>query len=119
MFNEENTVENLIRDMLSDELNWVFVSRENIQRKENEVLVENLLKSSLQKLNPSIKEHFDRIDEIIYKLNTIIFSVHDVGLIKANEEFSKWLKNEQSMPYGKNGEHIQIKLIDFENINYN
>ncbi|MCP4426036.1 MAG: HsdR family type I site-specific deoxyribonuclease, partial [Chloroflexi bacterium] len=38
------------------------------------------------------------------------------GLIRANELFTAWLRNEQSMPFGRNHEHVTIKLIDFDNI---
>ena len=119
MFNEENTVENLVKDILKKELNWIFIERNELLRKENQVLVESILSNYIKKLNPTTEKIPDRIDEIIYKLDSIIFSVHEVGLIKANEEFTKWLKGEQSMPYGNNGEHIPIKLIDFENIENN
>ena len=118
MFNEENTVENLVRDILIS-LDWQFISREKLPRVEADVLVETQLSNMIKTLNPSISNVDDRIEEIIYKLNSIIFSVHDVGLIKANEDFSKWLKGEQTMPYGKNGEYIPIKLIDFDNIENN
>ena len=119
MFNEENTVENLVRDILSTQLEWKFIPRDELHRQENEVLVENLLVEKLKKLNPSLLNTSDRINEIIYKLEAIIHSVRDVGLIKANEEFSKWLKGEQSMPYGENSEYIPIKLIDFDKIENN
>jgi type I restriction enzyme, R subunit len=119
LFNEENTVEDLVRDILSSKLGWNFIPREKINRKETDVLVESILSNAIKKLNPEISSISDRIDEIIYKLNAIIFSVNDVGLITANEEFSKWIKNEQSMPYGPNAQHVPIKLIDFENIENN
>ena len=119
MFNEENSVENLIRDILSEDLGWKFLPRENLSRKESEVLVEDILSETIKKLNPDIVSVPDRIDEIIYKLNSVIFSVNEVGLIKANEEFSRWIKNEQSMPYGPGGQHVPIKLIDFDDIENN
>jgi len=118
LFNEENTVENLIRDLIS-KIGWDFVSREELERKENVVLVESILKNKLLELNPSIRKVPDRAEEILYKLTSIIHSVSDIGLIKSNEEFYKWLKGEKTLPYGTNGEHIPIKLIDFENIENN
>jgi type I restriction enzyme R subunit len=36
------------------------------------------------------------------------------GLIRANEIFHEWLLGKNSMPLGKDGEHITIRLIDFE-----
>ena len=119
MFNEENTVENLVKDILTQESGWNFISRDKLVRKESDILVEDLLSQALQKFNPDIMKVSDRVDEILYKLNSIIFSVHDVGLIKANEEFSKWLKGEQSMPYGTNNQDIPIKIIDYDNVENN
>ena len=119
MFNEENTVEHLVRDILTNQLNWKFISRENLDRKESQVIVENILSKNIENLNPEITLDSGRLDEVLYKLTSIIFSVNDVGLIKANEEFSQWLKGEKTMPYGTNNQHIPIKLIDFKNIENN
>ena len=41
------------------------------------------------------------------------------GLVKANEEFAAWLLGERSMPFGANGEHVTIRLIDFDDIEQN
>ena len=40
--------------------------------------------------------------------------VRSDGLVKANEEFAAWLNGERSMPFGESGEHVTIRLIDFE-----
>lgn len=119
LFNEENTVENLVGDILSQKLGWRFIPNNELERTENDVFVESILSEKLKTLNGAINQVPDRIDELLYKLHSIIHSVHDVGLIKSNEEFTKWLKGEQSMPYGENGQHIPINLIDFENMENN
>jgi type I restriction enzyme R subunit len=46
-------------------------------------------------------------------------TVRDCGLVKANEEFAAWLLGERSMPFGENGEHVTIRLIDFDDIEQN
>jgi type I restriction enzyme, R subunit len=119
LFNEENTVEDLVRDILSQKLGWKFVSNTELARSEKDVFVESILSEKIKELNQSVKQVPDRIEEILYKLQSIILSVHETGLVKSNEEFSKWLKGEQSLPYGENGQHIPIKLIDFDNIKNN
>lgn len=113
-FNEENSVENFVRDLLKN-IGWKFVPRSELNRAESDVLVEENLVNTLIRLNPLIAENPSRADEIIYKLRAILISVRGVGLVKANEEFSRWLKNEKTMPFGERGEHISIKLIDYEN----
>ena len=77
------------------------------------------LKPALCKLNPSIASNPERADEVINKLRAILITVNNVGLVRANEEFSRWLRNEVTLPYGKNNQHITVRLIDFENISNN
>jgi len=114
MFNEENSVEDYIKDMLV-KLGWKFVPKDQIPRQDTDVLVEEYVKNALIKLNPSIKEDPDRADEVLYKLRAIILSVRGTGVVKTNEEFMKWIKNEKSMPFGEHSEHVSITLIDYEN----
>ena len=119
MFDEENTVENLIRDTLSQKSGWRFVPSNKLGRAEKDVFVESILSEKIKALNSTINQIPDRVDEILYKLHSIIHSVHDAGLAKSNEELAKWLKGEQSMPYGKDGQHVPVSLIDFENMENN
>ena len=119
MFDEENTVENLIRDTLSKKLGWRFVPSNELGRTEKDTFVESILSEKIKSLNNTINQIPDKVDEILYKLQSIIHSVHDVGLTKSNEELAKWLKGEQSMPYGKDGQHVPVNLIDFANMENN
>ena len=118
MFNEENSVENYVRDLLIEK-GWTYVPYDKLERKETDVLVEKQVTDALIKLNPTIAEDPDRAEEVLYRLRAIILSARVTGLIKANEEFSKWLKNEKTMPFGENGEHVSINLIDFDEIENN
>lgn len=95
---------------------WQYIAPENLNRGINEVLVESDLIESLVRLNPEINARPELADEVIYKLRAIIISVNQVGLVKANEEFFKWLTNEKTMPFGKNNRHVPVRLIDFENL---
>lgn len=45
------------------------------------------------------------------KLRAILIAVGNVGLVRANEEFAKWLRGEITMPIGKNHEHIKHGLV--------
>lgn len=117
-FNELNSVENYIRDSLL-ELGWKYTPACQLKRKESEIIVEDLLRNSLIKLNPTIMESPTKADEILYRLRAIILSARGSGVVKANEEFSKWLRNEKTMPFGECGEHVSIKLIDFDDFSNN
>ncbi|MCG8039966.1 MAG: HsdR family type I site-specific deoxyribonuclease [Candidatus Thiodiazotropha endolucinida] len=117
-FNESNTVEAFIRDRLQ-ELGWEFIDHATLPRQPQEVLVEPHLRDALIRLNPTIAERPERVDEVLYRLRAAIMTVRDTGLVKANEEFAAWLLGDRSMPFGENGEHVTIRLLDFEDLKQN
>jgi type I restriction enzyme R subunit len=136
MFNEENTVEQMVLDtlcggvtsnMIAEELasyggeikGWHFVAAEELPRQHSDVLVESMVRDALIRLNLEIKAQPDRADEVLYRLRTIPLSVQSEGLVRANELFSEWLRGEKSMPFGERGEHTPVRLIDFENLSNN
>jgi type I restriction enzyme R subunit len=142
-FNEENTVEQLVLDTLTDRdnqwcvaepqadyldshltlqissLKWRFVAAEELPRQHSDVLVESMVRDALIRLNPEIKAQPERADEVLYRLRTIPLSVQSEGLVRANELFAEWLRGEKSMPFGERGEHTPVRLIDFENLSNN
>ena len=117
-FNEENTVEQLILDSC-ERLGWKYVAGPELPRQLVDVFVESKLRDALIRLNPEIAEQPDRADEVIYKLRAIQLSVQTDGLVRSNEAFTEWMRNEKTMPFGKNGQHTSIRLIDFENLDNN
>lgn len=136
MFNEENTVEQMVLDtlcgsmsanMVAEELacyggeikGWRFVPAEELPRRNEDVLVESMVRDALIRLNPEIKAQPDRADEVLYRLRTIPLAVHSEGLVRANELFAEWLRGEKSMPFGERGEHTPVRLIDFEDLSNN
>jgi type I restriction enzyme R subunit len=138
-FNESNTVEAFIRDQLCggvthhtavgpglarrnrqvSGLGWHYLSASNLPRQPQEVLLEDHLRDALIRLNPSIAAQPDRVDDVLYRLRAIVMTVRDSGLVKANEEFAAWLLGDRSMPFGENGEHVTIRLLDFDDIEQN
>ncbi|MBM3163630.1 MAG: HsdR family type I site-specific deoxyribonuclease [Chlorobi bacterium] len=136
LFNEENTVEQMVLDTLSSGVpesvvaeessryagklkGWRFVPVESLGREYSDVFVESMVRDALIRLNPEIKTQPERADEVIYRLRTIPLSVQSEGLVRANEMFAEWLRGEKSMPFGEKGEHTQVKLIDFEELDNN
>ena len=117
-FNEENTVEQLILDSCQ-RLGWKYVAGPELPRQLADVFVETKLRDALIRLNPEIAEQPDRADEVIYKLRAIQLSVKTDGLVRSNEAFTQWMRNEKTMPFGENGQHTSIRLIDFENLDNN
>ena len=127
-FNEANTVEAFIRDCLagasrsataSAGLGWHFVGPTDLPRQPQEALVEPYLRQALIRLNPEIAANPSRVDDVLYRLRAIVMGVRSDGLVKANEEFSAWVLGERSMPFGPNGMHVTIRLIDFDDIEQN
>lgn len=134
-FNESNTVEAFVIQQLSGYKMaatqgvkepemvygkpWQYKSAQELKRSVNEVLLEDQLYQALQRLNPAIAANPALADEVIYKLRAILLSVNQVGLVRANQAFQKWMNGDESMPFGENNQHIPISLIDFENIDNN
>lgn len=133
-FNELNSVEHyIIHQLTGVNLNnntvaepqtgygaqWQFVAPNDLQRSVNEVLLEQELKDALIRLNPEITAQPALADEVIYKLRAVLIAVNQVGLVKANEEFFKWMTGEKTMPFGENNRHVPVRLIDFENATNN
>lgn len=118
MFNENNSVEKYIRDLLVP-LGWFFVPVYELKRHESDVLLEDSVKAALKRFNPEIRADPVKAEEILYRLRAIILSARGSGLVKANEEFSKWLRNEKTMPFGAHGEHVSVRLIDYEDLSKN
>src|SRR5918999_2397815 len=130
-FNESNTVEAFIRDLLCGGIThytavgpglardsrkvtgvgWHFLAGKDLFRMPHEVLAETLLREALIRLNADIAAEPDRAEDVLHRLRAIILSVRTDGLVKANEEFAAWLNGERSMPFGKDGEHVTIRLI--------
>lgn len=115
MFNEENTVERLVLDTLSG-AGWRFMAADDVPRQHGDVLVESMVREALIRLNPEIRQQPDRADEVLYRLRALPLSVQGEGLVRANELFAAWLRGEKSMPFGENGEHTPVRLLDFDNL---
>lgn len=118
-FNEENTVENYLRDRLARDEHgrkgWRFISGKELARNEEDVLVVNDVRAALIRLNPEIAHNHDLADEVLYKLQAIIVSAGGGGLVAANEAFREWLIGEKSLPFGPDGDHVSISFFDFDN----
>ena len=86
-----------------------------LPRRLDEVLLEGRVKDALIRLNPEIEADPDKADEVIYNLRAILISARtSPHPVVANEEFMAWLTGQKSMPFGPNGEHTTVRLIDFD-----
>ncbi len=145
MFNEQNTVENYLVHLLTgvtpppvsgreshqdaapylplgrgpQGAGWHYVPALELPRQVNQVLLEPWLVQALIRLNPEIAARPERADEVLYKLRAIVQEVRSDGLIRANEEFTAWLRGDRSMPFGENHQHVTVRLLDFDNLDNN
>jgi len=132
MFNEENTVEQMVldtlcsimsKDIVAEDQNlygetkpsWIYMPADQLSRQHSDVFVETMLRDALIRLSPEINVQPDRADEVLYRLRTLPLAVQSEGLVRANELFTEWLRGEKSMPFGERGEHSPVCLIDFKN----
>jgi type I restriction enzyme R subunit len=134
-FTESSTVEALLRDLLCGSvthhtavgsglarragklagLGWHFLGPENLPRQPHEVFVEPFVHEALVRLNPEIAADPELADEVLHRLRAVVLSIRSDGLVKANEEFTTWLRGDRTMPFGPNHEHVPVRLVDFEN----
>jgi type I restriction enzyme, R subunit len=131
-FNELNSVEHYIIHQLSgvnlnkfssdtslEDHKWTYKNSDQLKRSIEDALIESEVRDSLIRLNPEINQNPNFADEVIYKLRAILISVNQSGLVRANEEFHKWLCGDKSMPFGENNSHVPVNLIDFEDLSNN
>jgi type I restriction enzyme, R subunit len=90
---------------------WTYAPQ--VPRQTTEVMAEPWVREALIALNPEIAAQPDRADEVIYALRAILLSVNADGLVRANENFMAWFRGEKTMPFGPNGEHVTVRLVDF------
>lgn len=114
MGDEDTTTEAMLINVLS-ESGWKYVPQDELRREYSDVINEMDLSDALVRINPSIEKNPAYADEVISKLRLIISGSQGEGIVAANERFMSWLHNEQSLPFGKNGEHVTVKLIDYDN----
>ena len=107
-FNEENTIEQMLINAAAQR-GWIYVEPKFVPRLPDEVLVVEWLLEALLRLNPITPE---QAEQVIYKLRAAITSgSQSDGLVEANDQFRKLLFEENSYPFGENGDNINIRFF--------
>lgn len=112
MFSEQSAVEKHILATAGNR-GWTYVHGPDLARTTSDIFVERDLRDTLVRLNPSIAADPDRADEVIHRLRAIAIGVTWQSLVSANEEFHAWLRGERTMPFGPDGEHVTINLVEW------
>jgi len=111
VFDEANTVEELALSRLLA-AGWVYKFGPTLNRSRGDVFIHEDLLEALTRLNPCIADQPYLAEEVVYQLKAIVQTVQANGLVAANEKFMSWLQGEQTMPFGPDGEHVTIRLLD-------
>ena len=109
IYTKESDVEQMFIDEAKS-CGWLYVPADEIERPLDSVLVESWLKESLLLLNKGLKP--DQADQVIYQLRTLLLSVPKEQLVQNNNKFRKLLFEENSYPFGENGQNINIRFFD-------
>lgn len=116
MFNEANAVQDFVRKLI-EQSGATFLPGPQLPRTEHEVLLESSLKAALERLNPEVAADPKKADEVIYKLRVLLISARNTPHpVVANQEFASWLTGQRSMPFGTDGDHVTVRLVDFDDV---
>lgn len=107
-FNESNTVEQMLINAAGD-CGWIYVEASQVPRLPDDIIVPQWLQTALLALNPITPE---QAEIVIQKLKACIISgMQTDNLITANDQFRRLLFDENTYPFGPDGEHIPIKFF--------
>lgn len=115
MFTEDNTIEQMLISQARKN-GWEYVPASELPREMSDVMVETWVKEALLLMNPITP---DQADEVIFKIRTIILSVRPHDLVTQNEQFHELVFDRNTYPFGKDGEHIPIRLFAEDDISLN
>ncbi len=107
-FNEDNTVEQMLINAAGN-AGWIYVEPDQIPRLPDEVFVTEWLNRALLELNDITP---DQAEQVIHKLRAVVYSCNSVDdLVAANDQFRKMLFEENSYPFGPDGDNINIRFF--------
>lgn len=107
-FNESNTVEEMLVNAAAEQ-GWIYVEPSQVPRIPDDILVGEWLMRALIELNDITPE---QAEQVIYKLRACILSCNDIdNLVTANDQFRRLLFEENSYPFGPDGDNINIRFF--------
>ena len=107
-FNENNTVEQMLINVAENN-GWTYVEPQSIPRQYDEILIGEWLLQALLQLNPLT---VDQAEQVIYKLRAAVsIGSNSDELVSANDRFRKLLFEENSYPFGKDGDNLNIRFF--------
>src|SRR5438309_6584968 len=114
-FSESSTVQAAIVERLTQKgLGWMHIPGSQLNRTSDGVLLEQDVIDALIRLNPTIAEHPERVDEILPILRAVVLSAITDGLVAANERMVTWMRGSQTHKFIGTEPYVPVRLIDFE-----
>jgi len=107
-FNEDNVTEQMCIDV-AERVGYKYVSADNLRQDKSSVIVDSLLQEALMKINGiSVSE----AQIVIQKVKARIASGISGDIITANQNLRKLFFDENSFPFGEDGEYKTIYFFD-------
>ena len=111
----ETAVQAALVDRLTKaDLGWRFVAGGAVDRTNDAVLIESEVVSALRRLNLTIAERPERVDEVLPRLRATILAVRDDGLVESNRRMTGWLRGQETIRFVGTDDYLPVRLIDFD-----
>ena len=111
----ESAIQAALVDRLSKpDLGWRSVAAGALDRTNDAVLIESDVAASLRRLNPTIAERPERVDEVLPRLRATILAVRDDGLIESNRRMTSWLRGHETIRFVGTDDYVPVRLMDFD-----
>ncbi len=107
-FNEDNVTEQMCIEV-AKQLGYTYVESSELRDGESTVIVDRLLYEALIRINNITGEE---AMTVIHKVRTRIAAGMGGDIITANQNLRKLFFDENSFPFGKDGEYVTINFFD-------
>lgn len=107
-FNEDNVTEQMCIEV-AKQLGYTYVESSELRDGESTVIVDRLLYEALMRINNITGEE---AMTVIHKVRTRIAAGMGGDIITANQNLRKLFFDENSFPFGKDGEYVTINFFD-------
>jgi type I restriction enzyme R subunit len=104
----------LVDRLTNSNLGWRLVGSNSLERATEAVLVETEVAAALRRLNPTIAERPERVDEVLPRIRATLLAVRDDGLLESNRRMTSWLRGQETLRFTGTDDFVPIRLVDFE-----
>lgn len=107
-FNEDNVTEKMCIEV-AQRAGYEYVQADALREAKNDVIVEPLLETALMKIN-----HITQTEAqiVVQKVKDVVYTGMTGDIVTANQNLRKLFFEENSFPFGKDGEYKTIEFFD-------